>query len=121
MRRQTGPYNSHRDSLNTLLTEMDGFSQNDGIVVIAATNLPDVLDPALSKKILLLYYLKNKTRKTRKTNVYFFFSMIVRPGRFDKQVAVHPPDIKGRTDILDLYMKKTHAATDVDTGLFISL
>jgi hypothetical protein len=48
MRRQTGPYNSHRDSLNTLLTEMDGFSQNDGIVVIAATNLPDVLDPALS-------------------------------------------------------------------------
>lgn len=50
------------------------------------------------------------------TVCFFFLLFAVRPGRFDKQVAVHPPDIKGRTDILDLYMKKTHAGPDVDTG-----
>jgi ATP-dependent Zn protease len=62
--------------------------QNKGIVVIAATNMPDALDPAL-----------------------------IRPGRFDKQVAVHAPDIKGRTEILDLYLKKTTAAPDVNTAV----
>eukprot|EP00020_Sapocribrum_chincoteaguense_P002110 CAMPEP_0170748270 /NCGR_PEP_ID=MMETSP0437-20130122/9763_1 /TAXON_ID=0 /ORGANISM="Sexangularia sp." /LENGTH=668 /DNA_ID=CAMNT_0011087097 /DNA_START=46 /DNA_END=2048 /DNA_ORIENTATION=- len=75
----------HRESLNQLLTEMDGFEANAGVVVIGATNLPDALDSAL-----------------------------VRPGRFDKSVHVPPPDVKGRGDILRLYLAKTTIDRSVD-------
>ena len=74
-----------RMTLNQLLTEMDGFSETQGIVVIGATNVPEVLDKAL-----------------------------LRPGRFDKHVYVHLPDIKGRQSILGLYLKKVPIAKDVE-------
>ena len=72
-------------TLNQLLVEMDGFEQNNGIIVIAATNFPDSLDSAL-----------------------------IRPGRFDKHVDVPMPDIGGRKAILDLYTKKIVTGSDVD-------
>jgi len=74
------------DTLNQLLTELDGFKPTKGIIIIGATNLPESLDPAL-----------------------------VRPGRFDKQVVVPVPDLKGRKEILDLYLKKTVVGPDVDS------
>ena len=70
---------------NQLLVEMDGFEANEGIIIIAATNRPDVLDPAL-----------------------------LRPGRFDRQVVVPRPDIDGREQILAVHMKKVPLAPDVD-------
>lgn len=73
-------------TLNQLLTEMDGFKPTDDVIVIAATNLPHILDAALT-----------------------------RPGRFDKQVNVSAPDIVGRKEILDLYLKNTKPADDVNT------
>jgi cell division protease FtsH len=72
--------------LNQLLVEMDGFEANEGIIIIAATNRPDVLDPAL-----------------------------LRPGRFDRQVVVPRPDIEGREKILAVHMKKLPLAPDVDS------
>ena len=72
-------------TLNQLLVEMDGFEQNNGVIVIAATNFPDSLDSALT-----------------------------RPGRFDKHVDVPPPDIGGRKAILELYAKKIPVSADVD-------
>lgn len=75
-----------RKTLNQLLTEMDGFEENSGVVVMAATNLPETLDPALT-----------------------------RPGRFDRQVAVPLPDVHGRRAILDLYFKGKPLAADVDS------
>src|SRR5207253_7485692 len=72
-------------TLNQLLVEMDGFEANEGIIIIAATNRPDVLDPAL-----------------------------LRPGRFDRQVVVPRPDIDGREQILNVHMKKVPLAPDVD-------
>ena len=72
-------------TLNQLLVEMDGFEQNNGVIVIAATNFPDSLDSALT-----------------------------RPGRFDKHVDVPPPDIGGRKAILELYAKKIPVSVDVD-------
>ena len=72
-------------TLNQLLVEMDGFEANEGIIIIAATNRPDVLDPAL-----------------------------LRPGRFDRQVVVPRPDIDGREQILHVHMKKVPLAPDVD-------
>ncbi|MBX3560405.1 MAG: ATP-dependent zinc metalloprotease FtsH [Sphingomonas sp.] len=81
-----GNGNDEREqTLNQLLVEMDGFEANEGIIIIAATNRPDVLDPAL-----------------------------LRPGRFDRQVVVPRPDIEGRQKILDVHMKKTPLAPDVD-------
>lgn len=81
-----GNGNDEREqTLNQLLVEMDGFEANEGIIIIAATNRPDVLDPAL-----------------------------LRPGRFDRQVVVPRPDIDGRQKILDVHMKKTPLAPDVD-------
>lgn len=77
-----------RMTLNQLLTEMDGFSETEGIVVIAATNVPEVLDKAL-----------------------------LRPGRFDKHVYVHLPDIRGRNSILSHYLKRIPLAKDVDVSI----
>ncbi len=81
-----GNGNDEREqTLNQLLVEMDGFEANEGIIIIAATNRPDVLDPAL-----------------------------LRPGRFDRQVVVPRPDIDGREQILKVHMKKVPLAPDVD-------
>jgi cell division protease FtsH len=81
-----GNGNDEREqTLNQLLVEMDGFEANEGIIIIAATNRPDVLDPAL-----------------------------LRPGRFDRQVTVPRPDIDGREQILSVHMKKVPLAPDVD-------
>ncbi len=76
-----GGHDEREQTLNQLLVEMDGFEGNEGVIVIAATNRPDVLDPAL-----------------------------LRPGRFDRQVVVPLPDIRGREQILKVHMKKIPAA-----------
>ncbi len=83
-----GGHDEREQTLNQLLVEMDGFNANDGVIIIAATNRPDVLDPAL-----------------------------LRPGRFDRQVIVPVPDIKGRQLILEIYGKKTKLADDVDMAI----
>ena len=80
-----GGHDEREQTLNQLLVEMDGFESNEGVILISATNRPDVLDPAL-----------------------------LRPGRFDRQVYVSLPDIKGREMILKVHMKKTPVAKDVD-------
>ncbi|MDH3640503.1 MAG: ATP-dependent zinc metalloprotease FtsH [Gammaproteobacteria bacterium] len=83
-----GGHDEREQTLNQLLVEMDGFEPNDGIIVIAATNRPDVLDPAL-----------------------------LRPGRFDRQVVVSLPDIRGREQILKVHMRKVPLADDVDPAI----
>ena len=84
--RGAGPGNEEREqTMNQLLVEMDGFDANEGIIVIASTNRPDVLDPAL-----------------------------LRPGRFDRQVVVHYPDFVGRERILRVHMSNVPLAADVD-------
>ena len=80
-----GGHDEREQTLNALLVEMDGFEGSEGIIVIAATNRPDVLDPAL-----------------------------LRPGRFDRQVVVPLPDIRGRTQILKIHMRKVPLDDDVD-------
>jgi len=80
-----GGHDEREQTLNQMLVEMDGFEGNEGIIVIAATNRPDVLDPAL-----------------------------LRPGRFDRQVVVPLPDVRGREHILRVHMSKTPVAEDVD-------
>ena len=80
-----GGHDEREQTLNQLLVEMDGFEANDGVIVIAATNRPDVLDPAL-----------------------------LRPGRFDRQVVVGLPDIRGREQILKVHMRKVPLAEDVN-------
>lgn len=79
-----GGHDEREQTLNQLLVEMDGFESNEGVILISATNRPDVLDPAL-----------------------------LRPGRFDRQVVVSLPDIKGREKILQVHMKKSPIAPDV--------
>ncbi len=80
-----GGHDEREQTLNQLLVEMDGFETNDGVIIVAATNRPDVLDPAL-----------------------------LRPGRFDRQVVVPIPDVGGRKKILEIYAKKTKMSPQVD-------
>ncbi len=82
-----GGHDEREQTLNQLLVEMDGFEVNDGVIVIAATNRPDVLDPAL-----------------------------LRPGRFDRQVVVGLPDIRGREQILKVHMRKVPLSEDVEAA-----
>ncbi len=83
-----GGHDEREQTLNQLLVEMDGFEGNEGVIVIAATNRPDVLDPAL-----------------------------LRPGRFDRQVVVPLPDIRGREQILKIHMQKVPAADNIQLGV----
>jgi cell division protease FtsH len=80
-----GGHDEREQTLNQLLVEMDGFDSNEGVILIAATNRPDVLDPAL-----------------------------LRPGRFDRQIVVATPDVKGREGILRVHVRKIKLADDVD-------
>src|SRR5207237_908761 len=80
-----GGHDEREQTLNQLLVEMDGFESNEGVILIAATNRPDVLDPAL-----------------------------LRPGRFDRRIVVPRPDVKGREGILKVHTKKTPLAPEVD-------
>jgi cell division protease FtsH len=80
-----GGHDEREQTLNQLLVEMDGFDTTEGVILIAATNRPDVLDPAL-----------------------------LRPGRFDRQVVVNRPDLRGRSEILKVHTKKVPLATDVE-------
>ena len=83
-----GGNDEREQTLNALLVEMDGFDTQEGIIIIAATNRPDVLDPAL-----------------------------LRPGRFDRQLAVNLPDVRGREDILKVHAKKVKLAKEVDLSI----
>ena len=83
-----GGHDEREQTLNQLLVEMDGFGVNEGIIMIAATNRPDILDPAL-----------------------------LRPGRFDRQIVVAAPDVKGREEILKVHTKKKPLDTDVDLNV----
>ena len=80
-----GGHDEREQTLNQLLVEMDGFTSNEGVILIAATNRPDVLDPAL-----------------------------LRPGRFDRRIVVNKPDIKGRKNILEVHSKKVPTSKEVD-------
>ena len=83
-----GGHDEREQTLNQLLVEMDGFESSEGVIIVAATNRPDVLDPAL-----------------------------LRPGRFDRQVVVPVPDVKGREMILGIYGRRTTLAPDVDLAV----
>ncbi|MDZ4225084.1 MAG: ATP-dependent zinc metalloprotease FtsH, partial [bacterium] len=83
-----GGHDEREQTLNQLLVEMDGFESNEGVIIMAATNRPDVLDPAL-----------------------------LRPGRFDRRVVVPRPDYKGREEILKVHARKTKVAADVDLAV----
>ncbi|GIU79520.1 MAG: ATP-dependent zinc metalloprotease FtsH [Bryobacteraceae bacterium] len=83
-----GGHDEREQTLNQLLVEMDGFESNEGVILVAATNRPDVLDPAL-----------------------------LRPGRFDRRVVVSLPDVKGREQILKVHTRKTPLADDVDLSI----
>ncbi len=80
-----GGHDEREQTLNQLLVEMDGFESNEGVILMAATNRPDVLDPAL-----------------------------LRPGRFDRRVVVNRPDVRGREEILRVHTRKIPLADDVD-------
>jgi cell division protease FtsH len=80
-----GGHDEREQTLNQLLVEMDGFGTNEGVIVLAATNRPDVLDPAL-----------------------------LRPGRFDRQIVVSAPDVKAREQILEVHARKKKLSEDVE-------
>jgi cell division protease FtsH len=82
-----GGHDEREQTLNQLLVEMDGFESTEGVILIAATNRPDVLDPAL-----------------------------LRPGRFDRRIVVPPPDVRGREQILQIHTRRTPVARDVELG-----
>jgi len=83
-----GGHDEREQTLNQLLVEMDGFESNEGVILVAATNRPDVLDPAL-----------------------------LRPGRFDRQIVVPTPDIRGREGILNVHVRKVKLADDIDLSV----
>lgn len=83
-----GGHDEREQTLNQLLVEMDGFESNEGVIVMSATNRPDVLDPAL-----------------------------LRPGRFDRQIVVSTPDVKGREEILKVHTRKTPISEDVELSI----
>lgn len=83
-----GGHDEREQTLNQLLVEMDGFGANEGIIIVAATNRPDILDPAL-----------------------------LRPGRFDRQIVVNTPDVKGREEILKVHSRAKPLASDVDLSV----
>ena len=83
-----GGHDEREQTLNQLLVEMDGFEANEGVILVAATNRPDVLDPAL-----------------------------LRPGRFDRRIVVNRPDVRGREGILDVHTKKIPMSDDVDVAV----
>ncbi|MBQ9313432.1 MAG: ATP-dependent zinc metalloprotease FtsH [Clostridia bacterium] len=83
-----GGHDEREQTLNQLLVEMDGFGTNSGVIVLAATNRPDILDPALQ-----------------------------RPGRFDRQIVVPAPDVRAREEILELYAKKKKLSGEIDLGV----
>ncbi len=85
-----GGHDEREQTLNQLLVELDGFDSSEGIIVIAATNRPDILDPAL-----------------------------LRPGRFDRQISVPKPDVKGRYEILKVHVKKKNIPLDEDVDLMV--
>jgi len=83
-----GGHDEREQTLNQMLVEMDGFESNEGVIIMSATNRPDVLDPAL-----------------------------LRPGRFDRQVVVSLPDVKGREKIFEVHVKKVPLDSDVDLSI----
>jgi len=83
-----GGHDEREQTLNQLLVEMDGFESNDGVILVAATNRPDILDPAL-----------------------------MRPGRFDRQIVVDSPDVRGREGVLRVHTKKIKLGDDIDLGV----
>ena len=87
-----GGHDEREQTLNQLLVEMDGFDKNEGIIIMAATNRPDILDPAL-----------------------------LRPGRFDRQIVVDRPDVKGREAILKVHARNKNLAKDVELGSAIGM
>src|SRR5690348_15795226 len=89
--RAIGGHDEREQTLNQILTEMDGFSGHEGVIVLAATNRPDVLDPAL-----------------------------MRPGRFDRTIMVHPPDHNGRIEILRVHTRNVPLSHDVDLNRLAS-
>jgi cell division protease FtsH len=84
-----GGHDEREQTLNQLLVEMDGFESNEGVILVAATNRPDVLDPAL-----------------------------LRPGRFDRRIVVNRPDVKGAEGILAVHTKKIPLSDDVDVAVW---
>src|SRR6185503_20203730 len=87
-----GGHDEREQTLNAILVEMDGFGTDEGIIVIAATNRPDVLDPAL-----------------------------LRPGRFDREVVIDLPDVEGREEVLRVHLKKVKSGPDVDVKTLAKL
>jgi cell division protease FtsH len=83
-----GGHDEREQTLNAMLVEMDGFDSNEGVIIMAATNRPDVLDPAL-----------------------------LRPGRFDRRIIVARPDVKGREEIFKVHTRKIPLAPDVDASV----
>src|SRR5207253_507818 len=83
-----GGHDEREQTLNQLLVEMDGFESNEGVILVAATNRPDVLDPAL-----------------------------LRPGRFDRRIVVNRPDVRGREGILSVHTRKIPMADDVEIAV----